>query len=542
MFTKLPQNKSRSFSRCAKLGTNAGKIVLLCSRNFSVHVVALSKSFIIFYLRRKLASQKIILYHLKMDKRIKDDADYPISNSTANHLKRTEKRLDALRFRIKDKSDRATVDQVLDPRTIRILSKLINQDHISEIHGCVSTGKEANVYQASTASGEDRVIKVYKTSILIFKDRDKYVQGEFRFRRGYCRSNNRKLVQTWAEKEMRNLSRIHQAGIPCPKPHVLKSHILVMDMIGRDGLPAPLLKNATVHDRAQYCSIYYKLIVYMRRLFQECKLVHADLSEFNLILLEDEIYIIDVSQSVEHDHVMALEFLRKDCTNVNEYFRKKEVATLTTRELFDFITDPTITKDNIDDCLTKLNEIASKRTVSELSEQDKLDDEVFKSAYIPQRLDDVIDYERDVRLAKDGNVDQLILYQTLTGLRNDLSGPRLQPRLLDNQEDFLEKGISNIALSGDQISSSSLSPSSEDDDASSSDTSEDRDGEVKAVNDTEPDAPKPARSAARDKNEDPETKRARKKALKEAAKQKRTTTKVPKHIKKRREKLAKSNK
>lgn len=28
------------------------------------------------------------------------------------------------------------------------------------------------------------------------------------------------------------------------------------------------------------------------------------------------VYVIDVSQSVEHDHPCALEFLRKDCTNV----------------------------------------------------------------------------------------------------------------------------------------------------------------------------------------------------------------------------------
>jgi len=489
--------------------------------------------------------------------RIKEDADYPINNSTANHLKRTEKRLDALRFRIRDKSDRATVDQVLDPRTIRILSKLINQGHISEIHGCVSTGKEANVYQATTADGEDRVIKVYKTSILIFKDRDKYVQGEFRFRRGYCRSNPRKLVQTWAEKEMRNLSRIHQAGIPCPKPYVLKSHILVMDMIGRDGLPAPLLKNANIQDRDKYCSIYYKLIVYMRRLFQDCRLVHADLSEFNLILMDDEIYIIDVSQSVEQEHVMALEFLRKDCINVNEYFRKKEVATLTTRELFDFITDPTINNENIDECLTRLNEIASKRTMDVLTEQEKLDDEVFKSAYIPQRLDDVIDYEKDVRLAKQGKVDNLILYQTLTGMRDDLSGPRLKPRILDDENvnvgekscarmvGMLE-GIRKLKLNGgEEVGSDETSNSGGQEDETGSSTSSSGSSNCNSDNDNQ--AVEQSRRAAaigsaRDKNEDSEAKRARKKALKEAARQKRTTSKVPKHVKKRRERLAKSNK
>lgn len=36
------------------------------------------------------------------------------------------------------------------------------------------------MYHASTANGDSRAIKIYKTSILMFKDRDKYVSGEFR--------------------------------------------------------------------------------------------------------------------------------------------------------------------------------------------------------------------------------------------------------------------------------------------------------------------------------------------------------------------------
>lgn len=471
-----------------------------------------------------------------MEQRIREDADYPINNATTNHLKRTEKKLELLRFRIKDKADRATVDQVLDPRTIRILSKLVNQGHLAEIHGCVSTGKEAKVYQAITEAGEGRVIKVYKTSILIFRDRDKYVQGEFRFRRGYCRSNPRKLVQTWAEKEMRNLLRIHNAGIPCPKPYVLKSHILVMDLIGRDGLPAPLLKNAVIEDTSKYCSIYYKLVVYMRRLFQECKLVHADLSEFNLILLDDEIYIIDVSQSVEHDHVMALEFLRKDCTNVNEYFRKREVATLSVRELFDFITDPNITKDNINDCLDRLK----KLSLEERTEQEKLDDEVFKGAYIPQRLEEVIDAEKDIKLVKQGKVETL--YQTLTGLKKDLSGPRSQPKLLEDEERLKE--ISEPDCSDNDKHDETDEHEGEDDSDSDEDEDEEEDEDEDGRDEDEEDdgnKEKIAVSSKRDKNECKEDKRERKRALKEEARRKRAT-KIPKHVKKRREKLAKSNK
>ena len=45
-----------------------------------------------------------------------------------------------------DPSDRATVEQVLDPRTLKNLSKLLDSQVISEINGCISTGKEANVY------------------------------------------------------------------------------------------------------------------------------------------------------------------------------------------------------------------------------------------------------------------------------------------------------------------------------------------------------------------------------------------------------------
>ncbi len=111
--------------------------------------------------------------------------------------------------RTTDKSDRATVEQVIDPRTRVILLKLIKSNTVSEINGCLSTGKEANVYHACTElpTVTHYAIKIYKTSILKFKDRDKYVTGEYRFRHGYCKSNPRKMVKVWAEKELRNLKR-----------------------------------------------------------------------------------------------------------------------------------------------------------------------------------------------------------------------------------------------------------------------------------------------------------------------------------------------
>lgn len=43
---------------------------------------------------------------------------------------------------LKDKSDRATNEQVLDPRTRLLLFKMIGRELIHEVNGCVSTGKE----------------------------------------------------------------------------------------------------------------------------------------------------------------------------------------------------------------------------------------------------------------------------------------------------------------------------------------------------------------------------------------------------------------
>ena len=60
---------------------------------------------------------------------------------------------------LKDKSDRATNEQVLDPRTRLILFKMIGRGLIHEVNGCVSTGKEVRIqlyFQSSSVI--DRVI------------------------------------------------------------------------------------------------------------------------------------------------------------------------------------------------------------------------------------------------------------------------------------------------------------------------------------------------------------------------------------------------
>ncbi|XP_031291092.1 serine/threonine-protein kinase RIO1 isoform X2 [Camelus dromedarius] len=422
-----------------------------------------------------------------------------VTDSVINKVTEKSRQKEADMYRIKDKADRATVEQVLDPRTRMILFKMLTRGVISEINGCISTGKEANVYHASTPDGESRAIKIYKTSILVFKDRDKYVSGEFRFRHGYCKGNPRKMVKTWAEKEMRNLIRLNTAEIPCPEPILLRSHVLVMGFIGKDDMPAPLLKNVQLSE-SKARELYVQVIECMRRMYQDARLVHADLSEFNMLYQGGGVYIIDVSQSVEHDHPHALEFLRKDCANVNDFFLKHGVAVMTVRELFEFVTDPSITHENLDAYLSKAMEIASQRTREERSSQDHVDEEVFKRAYIPRTLNEVKNYERDMDI--------------MMKLKEEDMATNAQQ---DNVPALLENQAQVKTCSDSEDAGSSECP----------DTDSEEQGDHAC-------SKKPTAGLEVDKKE-------RKKMVKEAQREKRKN-KIPKHVKKRKEKTAKMKK
>jgi RIO kinase 1 len=71
-----------------------------------------------------------------------------LNNRAGNNLKKSEQKIDDSRLRTKDKADRATLESCLDPRTMLVIDKWINNKRIDELHGCISAGKEANVYLA----------------------------------------------------------------------------------------------------------------------------------------------------------------------------------------------------------------------------------------------------------------------------------------------------------------------------------------------------------------------------------------------------------
>ena len=63
-------------------------------------------------------------------------------------------------------------------------------------------------------------------------------------------------------------------------------------------------------------------------------MVHADLSEYNIMIWEGEPVLFDVSQAVPLQHPMASKFLRRDVENLHRYFRKLDVDVSSVEETY----------------------------------------------------------------------------------------------------------------------------------------------------------------------------------------------------------------
>jgi len=291
---------------------------------------------------------------------------------------------------------RATVEGVLDPRTMDVLAKFLKRGLFAQVHGCISTGKEANVYYATAPEGVERAVKVYKTSILVFKDRARYVEGEYRFRHGYAKGNPRKMVAQWAEKEMRNLRRLQAAGVNCPQVVDLRQNVLVMEFIGSEGDAAPRLKDVEGLGSDEWLALYTEVMLLMRKMMQQCRLVHGDLSEYNILYHEGKAVIIDVSQSTEGDHPQSLDFLKRDCVNVNNFFKKLMARPpVPVKRLFDFVVTKDLPRNHGNGSFSPEEDAAALEELladtAEGNGDDDEGDEVFVQTWIPSHLDQISD-------------------------------------------------------------------------------------------------------------------------------------------------------
>jgi len=232
-------------------------------------------------------------------------------------LEKIDRKIDKLRKKIKGLEDLKVESEVFDRSTLLTLYYLSNKGLIDVMYGVIKAGKESNVFLAKTREGRDVAVKIHMVTTSDFRKMDSYLIGDKRFH-GY-RRNRRGIVFTWVRKEFKNLETARKAGVRVPEPLGFKNNVIVMEFIGENGIAAPMLKNVELEDPEH---IFAEVVENYRKLYCRAGLVHADMSEYNILLHGDEPWFIDLSQAVPLDHPYAREFLARDIANIARFFKK----------------------------------------------------------------------------------------------------------------------------------------------------------------------------------------------------------------------------
>jgi len=193
------------------------------------------------------------------------------------------------------------------------INALVKENVIEAFGKPLGVGKEADVYDALTPNGERVAVKFHRLGRISFR--------QTRRLRDYV--GNRRHI-SWlyqsrlaAEKEFRALKLVYPHGVSAPKPVSQNRHVVVMGMI--EG--AELVEFIEIPKPKK---VLDEILFNVKKAYLEAGVIHADLSEFNIILKPDyHILIIDWPQYVRLDHPNADFLLERDVRNVLRFFKRK---------------------------------------------------------------------------------------------------------------------------------------------------------------------------------------------------------------------------
>jgi RIO kinase 1 len=245
-------------------------------------------------------------------------------------LRKREERYDReRRVRIKSSEDLETLEEVFDKRTLLTILKILNIGKLKEITGVLKAGKESRVYHGLDPQGKEVAVKIFLTSSNIFRQgRLKYIQGDPRFKD--IPHDTRSLVDMWALKEYKNLELAGQA-IKVPAPIYVEKNVILLEFIGKEGKSASHLREVPLEAPAGW---YKKTLEMLKDLHDKVKLVHGDLSEYNILVPDGYPVFIDFAQAVTMEHPEAKLFLKRDVENLNHYFEGLGVKTRPFEKVF----------------------------------------------------------------------------------------------------------------------------------------------------------------------------------------------------------------
>src|SRR2546425_6362779 len=204
----------------------------------------------------------------------------------------------------------------LDDRSRMALYRLMNHGVIAKLQHPIRQGKESLVLHALAPDGRELAVKVHTSKVFGERERKQYLFGDWRLR--HARHHIAQRTETiWAEKELRNLARLEKARVPAPRPVAFDENVVVMGFIGKDGEAAPQLNNEKSLD---YPRIAARVLASLTLMVSQAKLVHGDLSPYNILVWKKQPYLIDLSQAVLTTHPEAKRLLERDIANLKAFF------------------------------------------------------------------------------------------------------------------------------------------------------------------------------------------------------------------------------
>jgi RIO kinase 1 len=220
--------------------------------------------------------------------------------------------------RRRNAEDRKLRDEFFDHPTLLAVSRLVTRGLFESLDYPISTGKEGGVFRASGAGGY-RAVKVYRIGNAVFRTLPPYVLEEFRREagaRGFAH-----LVADWTRREHTILTRLKDAGVRVPGPLGYLRNVLVMELVGNDaGEAAPRIRNALIRDAE---ALRADFVIQVRRMIEGAKLVHGDLSPYNVLQAPDGAPVfIDVAQAIPVTHPQARGLLERDLRTFAKFFGK----------------------------------------------------------------------------------------------------------------------------------------------------------------------------------------------------------------------------
>jgi RIO kinase 1 len=234
----------------------------------------------------------------------------------------------------------------LDPKhferewVISSLRSFYQDNHITDVLRRVKGGKEANVYccEANPATGFDLIAaKLYRPRMLrslkndaLYKegrqalDKDgKEIRGGRLQRALYKKTDfgQQVSIQSWIMHEFETMTTLYAAGVELPRPLFQRDNALLMEYLGDETTPAPVLQDIGL-ERSEARELFERLIANVERMLAH-NIIHGDLSAYNVLYWDGEVRIIDFPQAIDaRFNRNAAQLLARDVERLCQYFAR----------------------------------------------------------------------------------------------------------------------------------------------------------------------------------------------------------------------------